>query len=103
MTKDEYLEAYKEFQEYLGDFFEEDSFSWRETTFEEKLNWVKNHQQEELQKLERSKTPLEDDIRVLNEVLREKYQELDKIALRASQSYLKRKDTLRPWKIAQKP
>lgn len=87
VSKEDYQEAYKEFQEYLGDFFGEESFSWRETTFEEKLDWVKNHQQEELQKLERSKTPLEDDIRALNEILREKYEELEKIELRASESF----------------
>lgn len=58
----------------------------RETTFEEKLDWVKFHQREELQKLESSRKPLEDEIRALNEVLREKCEELDKIELRTSQS-----------------
>lgn len=58
----------------------------RETTFQEKLDWVKTHQQEELQNLESSRKPLEDEIRALNEVLREKYEELDKIELRASES-----------------
>ena len=59
--------------------------------FSRKIDWVKNHQQEELQNLEAFKKPLEDEIRALNEVLKEKYEELDKIELRASeasQSYL---------------
>ena len=59
---------------------------------EKKIDWVKNHQQEELQQLVSSRKPLEDEIRTLNEVLKEKYEELDKIELRASeeasQSYL---------------
>lgn len=88
VTKDEYRNAYSEFQEYLGNWFGEDSFSWRETTFQEKLDWVKTYQQEELQKLESSRKPLEDEIRALNEVLREKYEELDKIELRSSESLL---------------
>ena len=45
-----------------------------------------NHQQEELQQLVSSRKPLEDEIRTLNEVLKEKYEELDKIELRASES-----------------
>ena len=53
-----------------------------------KKDWVKNHQQEELQQLVSSRKPLEDEIRTLNEVLKEKYEELDKIELRASEKPL---------------
>ncbi|CAM3033205.1 plasmid recombination enzyme [Streptococcus acidominimus] len=66
----------------------------RETTYQEKLGWVKWQQKEQLQTLELSKTPLKDEIRALNEVLREKYEELKKSSyepLRAYQSYLKPK------------
>ena len=41
------------------------------TTFQEKIDWVKNHQEEELQQLVSSRKPLEDEIRTLNEVLKE--------------------------------
>lgn len=58
----------------------------RETTYKEKLDWVKWEQTEQLQKLESSRKPLEDEIRALNEVLREKYEKLNKIELRASES-----------------
>ncbi|WP_438478857.1 MobV family relaxase [Streptococcus pluranimalium] len=58
----------------------------RETTYQEKLDWVKWQHQEQLQKLEFAKMPLEDEIRALSEVLREKYEELDKIELKASES-----------------
>lgn len=58
----------------------------RETTYQEKLGWVKWQHQEQLQKLEFAKMPLEDEIRGLSEVLREKYEELDKIELKASES-----------------
>ena len=57
--------------------------------FSEKIDWVKNHQQEELQQLVSSRKPLEDEIRTLNEVLKEKYEELDKIELRASEKPLR--------------
>ena len=39
--------------------------------FSRKIDWVKNHQQEELQQLVSSRKPLEDEIRTLNEVLKE--------------------------------
>lgn len=58
----------------------------RETTYQEKLGWVKWQHREQLQKLEFAKMPLEDEIRALSEVLREKYEELDKIELKASES-----------------
>lgn len=86
VTKKEFQEAYETFQNNLGSLFEDSNFSWRETTFREKMDWVKLHQQEELQMLEDSRKPLEDEIRSLKEVIREKYKELDKIDLRASES-----------------
>ncbi|CYV83761.1 plasmid recombination enzyme [Streptococcus suis] len=86
VTKKEFQEAYETFQNNLGSLFEDSNFSWRETTFREKMDWVKLHQQEELQKLEDSRKPLEDEIRALKEVIREKYKELDRIDLRASES-----------------
>ena len=86
VTKEEYQEAYEVFQNELGAWVDKSDFSWRETTFQEKIDWVKNHQQEELQQLVSSRKPLEDEIRTLNEVLKEKYEELDKIELRASES-----------------
>lgn len=85
VTKEEYQEAYEVFQNELGAWVDKSDFSWRETTFQEKIDWVKNHQQEELQQLVSSRKPLEDEIRTLNEVLKEKYEELDKIELRASE------------------
>lgn len=88
VTREEFQEAYEWYQNDLGSLFVDSGFSWRETTFQEKLDWVKSHQQEELQNLEAFKKPLEDEIRVLQEVLREKYEELDKIDLRASESLL---------------
>ena len=87
VTKEEYQEAYEVFQNELGAWLDKSDFSWRETTFQEKkIDWVKNHQEEELQQLVNSRKPLEDEIRTLNEVLKEKYEELDKIELRASES-----------------
>jgi len=72
VTKEEYQEAYEVFQNELGAWVDKSDFSWRETTFQEKIDWVKNHQQEELQQLVSSRKPLEDEIRTLNEVLKEK-------------------------------
>ena len=42
-----------------------------------------------MERLAEARKPLEDEIRALNEFLREKYEEVDKIELRTSQSYLK--------------
>ncbi|MFX3693299.1 plasmid recombination protein, partial [Streptococcus suis] len=82
----EYILAYGFFENVLGDWLDKSDFSWRETTFQEKIDWVNNHQQEELQQLVSSRKPLEDELRTLNEVLKDKYEELDKIELRASAS-----------------
>ena len=91
VTKEEYQEAYEVFQNELGAWVDKSDFSWRETTFQEKIDWVKNHQQEELQQLVSSRKPLEDEIRTLNEVLKENTRSWIKSSyepLRASQSYL---------------
>lgn len=82
----DYLEALTQFRESLGDFMFDAEFSWRETTLQEKIDWLKNHYREELQRLEASKKPLEGEISTLNEVLREKYDEVVKIEQRASES-----------------
>ena len=86
VTKEEYQEAYEVFQNELGSLFGGGEFSWRETTFQEKLDWVKERQREEVERLVEARKPLEDEIRALNEFLREKYEEVDKIELRASES-----------------
>ena len=86
VTKEEYQEAYEIFQNELGSLFGGEGFSWRETTFQEKLDWVKERQREEVERLAEARKPLEDEIRALNEFLREKYEEVDKIELRASES-----------------
>ena len=86
VTKKKNIKSLWVFQNELGAWVDKSDFSWRETTFQEKIDWVKNHQQEELQQLVSSRKPLEDEIRTLNEVLKEKYEELDKIELRASEN-----------------
>ena len=45
------------FQNELGAWVDKSDFSWRETTFSRKIDWVKNHQQEELQQLVSSRKP----------------------------------------------
>lgn len=93
VTKDEYQEAYKEFQEYLGDFFGEDNFSWRETTLQEKAGWVEEHYQGKIKSLEKElfqmqelsegrKTALES----ISEEYDKKVEELSKINSEASES-----------------
>ena len=88
VTKEEYQEVYEVFQNELGNLFGGEGFSWRETTFQEKLDWVKERQREEVERLAEARKPLEDEIRALNEFLREKYEEVDKIELRASSESL---------------
>lgn len=58
----------------------------RETTNQEKMDWLRKQYQEDLNKLELAKKLLEDEIGALNEVLREKVDELAKINSRASES-----------------
>ena len=86
MTKEEYQEAYEVFQNELELGLISLIFLGEKRLFKKKIDWVKNHQQEELQQLVSSRKPLEDEIRTLNEVLKEKYEELDKIELRSSES-----------------
>lgn len=71
----------------LADLFETQS-PIRETTNQEKMDWLRKQYQEELSKLESTKKPLEDEIRALEEILREKHTELTKIDFRASESLL---------------
>ena len=68
MTKEEYQEAYEVFQNELGNLFGGELFSWRETTFQEKLDWVKERQREEVERLAEARKPLEDEIRALKRV-----------------------------------
>ena len=63
VTKEEYQEAYEVFQNELGSLFGGGEFSWRETTFQEKLDWVKERQREEVERLVEARKPLEDEIR----------------------------------------
>ena len=86
VTKEEYQEAYEVFQNELELGLISLIFLGEKRLFKKKIDWVKNHQQEELQQLVSSRKPLEDEIRTLNEVLKEKYEELDKIELRSSES-----------------
>ena len=86
VTKEEYQEAYEVFQNELELGLISLIFLGEKRLFKKKIDWVKNHQEEELQQLVNSRKPLEDEIRTLNEVLKEKYEELDKIELRASES-----------------
>lgn len=85
VTKEDYQEAYNKFSE-LRDLLGNANFTWRKTTFEEKLDWVKLRHQEELERLFEAINPLKDEIRVLNEVLEEKYDELSKIDFKVSDS-----------------
>lgn len=87
VSADEYQQAFENYQEVLSGLFGDDNFSWRETTVQEKMDWVKMHYQEELTQLEHVKKPLEDEISMLDEVLREKVDELDKIDSRTSESF----------------
>ena len=91
MTKEEYQEAYEAFQNELELGLISLIFLGEKRLFKKKIDWVKNHQQEELQQLVSSRKPLEDEIRTLNEVLKENTRSWIKSSyepLRASQSYL---------------
>ena len=85
VTKEEYQEAYEVFQNELELGLISLIFLMR-NDFSRKKYWVKNHQQEELQQLVSSRKPLEDEIRTLNEVLKENTRSWIKIELRASES-----------------
>ena len=51
MTKEEYQEAYEVFQNELGVLLISLIFLGEKRLFKKKIDWVKNHQQEELQQL----------------------------------------------------
>ncbi|KXT63629.1 hypothetical protein SGADD02_02186 [Streptococcus gallolyticus] len=72
-------------EEYLGALEYPTGEKFRETTVQEKLDWIKAKQLDELTQLEASRTPLEDDIRNLTEVLKEKYDELSRIDSKTSE------------------
>ena len=57
----------------------------RETSFEEKLDWVKNKQNLELQRLDEVKKPLEKEVQGLESLLNEKHEELSKIDSKVSE------------------
>ena len=57
----------------------------RETSFEEKLDWVKNKQNLELQRLDEVKKPLEEEVQGLESLLNEKHEELSKIDFKVSE------------------
>ena len=57
----------------------------RETSFEEKLDWVKNKQNLELQRLDEVKKPLEKEVQGLESLLNEKHEELSKIDFKVSE------------------
>lgn len=81
-TKQEFYTA----EEYLGALEYPAGETFRETTVQEKLDWVKAKQLDELKQLEAARIPLEDDIRNLTEVLKEKYDELSKVDSKMSES-----------------
>lgn len=69
----------------FADMFDSKS-SIRETTNQEKMDWLRKQYQEELNKLELAKKPLEDKINTLNEILREKHDEISIIDFKVSES-----------------
>ena len=78
MTPKEVEEA-QSIGELFGDKFE---LNMRETSFEEKLDWVKNKQNLELKRLDELKKPLEEEVQGLESLLNEKHEELSKSILR---------------------
>lgn len=68
----------------FADMFEVQS-PIRETTNQEKMDWLRKQYQEELKKLESSKKPLEDDLSHLEELLDKKTKEYIKIDSEASE------------------
>ena len=72
VTKEEYQEAYEVFQNELELGLISLIFLGEKRLFKKKKNRLgQNHQEEELQQLVNSRKPLEDEIRTLNEVLKE--------------------------------
>lgn len=81
MTPKEVEEA-QSIGELFGDKFE---LNMRETSFEEKLDWVKNKQNLELKRLDELKKPLEEEVQGLESLLNEKHEELSKIDFKVSE------------------
>ena len=81
MTPKEVEEA-QSIGELFGDKFE---LNMRETSFEEKLDWIKNKQNLELKRLDELKKPLEEEVQGLESLLNEKHEELSKIDFKVSE------------------
>ena len=95
VTEGEYQENYKDFKETFGeynvteddfkDFLDSDDIPLRKVTVQEKMDWVKQHYQQVLNKLESSQKLSEARISNLDQKIEEKTKELSKIDLEASQ------------------
>ena len=95
VTEGEYQENYKDFKETFGeynvteddfkDFLDSDDIPLRKVTVQEKMDWVKQHYQQALNKLESSQKLSEARISNLDQKIEEKTKELSKIDLKASQ------------------
>lgn len=81
VTPKEFKEVQK-VAELMGDKVE---LTVRETSFEEKLDWVKNKQNLELQRLDEVKKPLKEEVQGLESLLNEKHEELSKIDFKVSE------------------
>lgn len=95
VTEGEYQENYKDFKETFGeynvteddfkDFLDSDDIPLRKVTVQEKMDWVKQHYQQALNKLESSQKLSEARISNLDQKIEEKTKELSKIDLEASE------------------
>lgn len=95
VTEGEYQENYKDFKETFGeynvteddfkDFLDSDDIPLRKVTVQEKMDWVKQHYQQVLNKLESSQKLSEARISNLDQKIEEKTKELSKIDLETSQ------------------
>ena len=95
VTEGEYQENYKDFKETFGeynvteddfkDFLDSDDIPLRKVTVQEKMDWVKQHYQQALNKLESSQKLSEARISNLDQKIEEKTKELSKIDLETSQ------------------
>lgn len=95
VTEGEYQENYKDFKETFGeynvteddfkDFLDSDDIPLRKVTVQEKMDWVKQHYQQALNKLESSQKLSEARISNLDQRIEEKTKELSKIDLETSQ------------------
>lgn len=95
VTEGEYQENYKDFKETFGeynvteddfkDFLDSDDIPLRKVTVQEKMDWVKQHYQQTLTKLESSQKLSEARISNLDQKIEEKTKELSKIDLETSQ------------------